>query len=270
MPILPNKHNEDLAGLSVGWTECAGSGPPLVLQHCSLASRRTWTKVLAACPARGYINADLPGHGETAHDPSRDLLDQAAAVLLELIDRADEPVHLVGHSFGAAVSLRVARDHPEKIASMMLYEPVNFAFAEDVGDPVFATELVHKEAFVAAMEEGREALSRHFMDRWGDGPFDELPDKAQAAVLKRIDLIPLTHLSLYGPPEGRVSVDDLPGIEVPTIVLAGMRSQPIMPVVAKVIADHMPNATLQLLEDAGHMGPITHPEVIAAALSAQM
>jgi lipase len=41
------------------------------------------------------------------------------------------PVHLIGHSFGATVALRLAIEAPERVASLTLIEPVLFAAAPD-------------------------------------------------------------------------------------------------------------------------------------------
>lgn len=42
-------------------------------------------------------------------------------------------MHLIGHSYGGAVSLHVALQRPERVRSLALYEPVLFAPLRDDG-----------------------------------------------------------------------------------------------------------------------------------------
>ena len=53
-------------------------------------------------------------------------LKDEAALVVEIIDRCSAPVHLVGHSYGGGVALRVGVERPTQIASMALYEPTAF------------------------------------------------------------------------------------------------------------------------------------------------
>jgi pimeloyl-ACP methyl ester carboxylesterase len=86
----------------------------------------------------------------------------------------DGPVHLVGHSYGGAVATAVALAHPERVASLTVYEPVLFHLLREVGDPgwdevqqVPATVRRHLDAG------DPEAAACHFVDYWtGAGSFD--------------------------------------------------------------------------------------------------
>lgn len=53
------------------------------------------------------------------------LADEAAPIIAA-IERRGVPVHLVGHSYGGGVALYIAARHPERIASLTLYEPSAF------------------------------------------------------------------------------------------------------------------------------------------------
>ena len=51
---------------------------------------------------------------------------------LAIVDAlTDGPTHLVGHSFGATVALRMAIERPQKVARLTLIEPVMFAASRD-------------------------------------------------------------------------------------------------------------------------------------------
>jgi len=70
---------------------------------------------------------DRPGHGHSERPDKAETLavqaEQAAGVLRALAP--GEPAIVVGHSFGGAVSLRLALDHPELVAGLVLLAPVS-------------------------------------------------------------------------------------------------------------------------------------------------
>ena len=72
----------------------------------------------------------LRGHGRSEVPPSGYMVTDHVADLVSLLDALDvaAPVHLVGCSYGGAVVTRVAMDHPERVASLFLLDPL---FASD-------------------------------------------------------------------------------------------------------------------------------------------
>ncbi len=107
--------------------EVAGSGPSLVMLHGVLASRRTFSRQLAAfserfrlimLSARGHDGSEMklpPNYGAGSSD-----VDDLRAVLeAENIDR----VSLVGHSSGGATAFVFASRYPDRMARMVLIEP---------------------------------------------------------------------------------------------------------------------------------------------------
>jgi pimeloyl-ACP methyl ester carboxylesterase len=100
----------------------------VVTLHASASSARQWQPLAAALAPRFRVHAiDLHGHGERS--PWRgaralSLADEAALVAPVLSREGD--VHLVGHSYGGAVALKVASMYPQHVRSVTVYEPVMF------------------------------------------------------------------------------------------------------------------------------------------------
>ncbi len=90
-----------------------GSGPLLLLLHGTAASTHSW-RGLAPLLARDHrvLALDLPGHGFTDRLPgaSNTLPNMAGAVTQVLRDLGVTPLAAVGHSAGAAILVRMARD----------------------------------------------------------------------------------------------------------------------------------------------------------------
>ncbi len=62
------------------------------------------------------------------------------------------------------------------------------------------------------------------------------------------------------------ALDECHGIRVPTLVLVGARTAPRYRRMTELVAEHVPGARLEILPEAGHMSPLTHPEEMAAAI----
>ena len=104
--------NLDVDGVSIAVTT-AGAGAPMVLLHCSGSSAAQW-RDLGAILARDFHIAapDFYGCGSTGAWPGRRPIRLAdhAHMVAEVVRAHGYPVHLVGHSFGGAVALRLALD----------------------------------------------------------------------------------------------------------------------------------------------------------------
>ena len=71
---------------------------------------------------------DFIGYGQSGAWPDGKVFTGQAdlAALLELADKTEKPIHLVGHSYGAALALEAARGLGSKVRSLTLVEPVAF------------------------------------------------------------------------------------------------------------------------------------------------
>ncbi|MCW2925011.1 MAG: hypothetical protein JWM98_2415, partial [Thermoleophilia bacterium] len=94
------------------------------LLHGLGADRRAFQRFARLLPAEWDVAAlDLLGHGDAPHPAHGYALDDGAAwIESQVADAA--PVHLVGHSYGAATSVAVAARHPELVTSLVLLDPV--------------------------------------------------------------------------------------------------------------------------------------------------
>lgn len=78
---------------------------------------------LAAAGIRVLLH-DLRGHGRSERPPTGYRLDDFVADLAALLPRwqVDEPVHLIGNSFGATVAYAYAARHPEQVTGIVAIE----------------------------------------------------------------------------------------------------------------------------------------------------
>ena len=106
-----------------------GSGPPLLLLHGHPQTHLTWHKVVPALAKRFTVVAtDLRGYGDSEKlpgDPAHAnyskramAADQVAVMAMLGFDRFD----VVAHDRGARVAHRMALDHPDRIARLVLLD----------------------------------------------------------------------------------------------------------------------------------------------------
>ena len=62
----------------------------------------------------------------------------------------------------------------------------------------------------------------------------------------------------------------LEGITVPVLLVEGGDSPPVIDAVQSVLAARLPQVTRLIVPGAGHMVPITHPDLVARAVQAHL
>lgn len=116
-------------GADVHVLQQGSSGPVVLMIHGASANAREfeWTLAPKLSTTHRVLMMDRPGHGHSERPRGAEALavqaQQAAGVLKALAP--GEPAIIVGHSFGGAVSLRLALDHPELVAGLVLLAPVS-------------------------------------------------------------------------------------------------------------------------------------------------
>ena len=265
MPVL------DLDGRPLSRRE-AGRGAPALLFHCSLAHSGALAGLMAGLGDRLAMRApDLPGHGGTGLDPAgpgpgHPNRDQALEDARR-IRPATGPVHLIGHSYGATVALRLALSDPARVASLTLIEPVQFSLLAEDDPAAFAAEMAAQAPFFDAAAAGDwPEAARLFLGRWGGAPAGADPQRT-ALALAQIPFVAAENLVLNDPEHAGVRARDLPRLTCPVLLVAGALSPPVAHRILDVIAARRPAARRLTLPAAGHMAPLTHPRPIAAAIA---
>lgn len=241
-----------------------GQGPRKALAlHCTMAFSGVWAGVAQQVGDRlTLIAPDMPSHGKSADwDGQSSFVDTVFTAAESCLS---EPMDLIGHSFGAATAVRLAIEHPDLVRSLTLYEPVLFSVAK-VDDPMLFNAHLHAmEPLFDAFRAGDAVLSARLFNRlWSpDGPgWDTLPDALRAAMARAVVVVPGTDDFLIKDLENLLG--RLDRITMPCLLLRGALTDPVMGVVNEGLARRLPDARSEVIDGAGHMGPITHPSQTA-------
>lgn len=98
-----------------------GNGPPVLAIHGLGGSGRYWEGLAAQVrPQHTLLAPDLGGFGASDKPPGPYDLEFHLANLDTVVGGADEPVVLVGHSFGAVLAAVWACRHPERVTALAL------------------------------------------------------------------------------------------------------------------------------------------------------
>ncbi|EKE44153.1 hydrolase, alpha/beta fold family protein [Oceaniovalibus guishaninsula JLT2003] len=252
------------AGLRTHW-DVAGQGPrAALLLHCSLARGRAWAPVAARLDDLLQMTMpDLPGHGGSDWDGA-DFQRRATEVAATF---CDGPADLIGHSFGATVALRLAVERPETVRSLTLIEPVFFAAAR--GTPEHAAHEARMAPFAAALAQGCDrAAARAFIGVWGGAPWDAMSDAQRDDMTARIGMVAAQRPGIEEDSGGVLTPGRLEAVGAPVLLIRGSRTQPVMAAIHARLAHRLPDTREVVVDGAGHMVPISHPDAVAGAIRA--
>ena len=240
-------------------------GSTVLLLHSSASSARQWESLAETLRPGHRVHAvEFHGHGmRTPWDADAPMrLADDAALVAPLLHEAGS-AHVIGHSYGAAVALKLASMHSARVRSLVAYEPVLFRWLLDDaggGAPV-QDVLALVQAIRDALAAGDErSAARAFVDFWsGEASFDSLPGPRQGSIATRMHAVLQHFEALLGESLARWQVA---GLGMPMLFLSGSRTVPAARRISELLRLAVPRARHAVLEGMGHMGPITHAPAV--------
>ncbi|HEX6132251.1 MAG TPA: alpha/beta hydrolase [Actinomycetota bacterium] len=253
--------------------EMAGDGgAPLVLVHGSWDSHEDWDLVVPrlagsfrvfAYDRRGHSRSERPAGPGSVREDVADL-----AALVEHLGLA--PAWVVGNSFGASITLRLAVERPDLLRGLVVHEPPLFGLLAD--DPALAPMLdeVRRrvESVVRRIASGDHAgAAEEFVENvaLGPGSWSQLPPELRRTFVANAP----TFLDEANDPEALAfDLDRVRGLSRPALLTLGDQSPPTFaPVVAK-LAGALPRGQVRTFRGAGHIPHATHPDAFVEAIIA--
>lgn len=259
--------------------QCLGPADTVICLHSSTGSQAQWKPLVQALTPRWQVLAlDLYGHGRSPVWPAEapNTLDVDADAVQQLLQGLDEGaddaatageaspgVHLVGHSYGAAVALRVAMRRPRLVRSLTLYEPVVFGLLQaDEGADAARHEIEDIARSVAGLVKANALVeaARVFVGYWG-GPqaWLQMNPTQQATVIHRISTVPRHFEALFA---ARWRTRQFARLQMPVLLMQGSETRRSAAAVVQQLLQALPQARHCMVEGAAHLGPITHSAAV--------
>lgn len=251
MQILSN-------GIRINVKQQGKGSPALVFLHYYGGSSRTWDDVIAALPTsyhtvapdhRGWGESDAPETGYGLKDFADDAIGVISALKLDTFV-------LIGHSMGGKIAQLLASRNPRGLIGLVLIAPA-------APGPLHVSDEMLEQMLGAYRS--RESVT------WVID--NALTAKPLTARLRE----QIIEDSLKGAPQARdawplyTSREDIrsevASISVPTVVIAGeLDHVDTLEMHETLLLPHLPQATLRVVPETGHLSPLESPAEVAALI----
>ncbi|NIA68922.1 acetoin dehydrogenase dihydrolipoyllysine-residue acetyltransferase subunit [Pelagibius litoralis] len=221
-------------------------GPPVVLVHGFGGDLNGWLfnqPVLAE--DHSVYALDLPGHGRAEKNVAGLDVAGLAALLADYMEAVGiGAAHLVGHSLGGAVTLKLAIDQPARVSRLTLLSPAG------LGEEL---NVAYVKGFAGA--EGRKEIKSLLQQLFADPQLVSRDMINEVQKYKRLDgvtaaLNALADAVFPGGRQGLVMRDQLATLAMPVQAIWGRDDAIVPPAHGEGLPD---NVTLHWLERTGHM-----------------
>jgi len=216
------------------------------------------------------VAMDLYGYGKSPAWPgNRELLLEDEIGLMTPILKNAGKFHLIGHSYGGLIALKLALDDPDRIASLMLYEPTCFFLLFDNGlnDQAGSEILAIRDQTSHLIDIGDlDLAAKRFFDYWvGPGAWSKTPEPSRSSIVERMKKVRSEWATAFDKP---LPSSMISALSMSVLLMTGERSTAAARGVVRGLHDLLPKAKVVEFPGLGHMGPVTHPEKVNAAIVA--
>jgi pyruvate dehydrogenase E2 component (dihydrolipoamide acetyltransferase) len=222
-----------------------GDGKPVVFVHGFGGDLDNWLFNIDAAAESGPAYAvDLPGHGQSIKAMANPGLEALTDALEQFIgEMSIDEVDLVGHSMGALVAANLALRGGQGVKSLTLISPAGFG--EEIN-----TNYIDGFVSATSRRELKPVLQMLFSDPGlvNRSMIDELLKYRRLDGVQDV-LEALSAAMFANGKQSAVIVDQLAKLDLPIQVIWGTKDQ-VIPVSQ---ANVLPNADVEIIDDAGHM-----------------
>ncbi len=241
-------------GTTIGFRK-SGSGPALLLVHGTTADHQRWSGILPVLEKHFTVYAmDRRGRGAST-DASEYSIMREAEDVAAVVKHIDEPVFVLGHSYGAVCALESSL-LTDNIRRLVLYEP-----PIPTGVPMYPEQfpermqaLIDKDSLEAALE--------LFMTEVVRMPGHELKAYRALPMWKvRVKLAPTIPRELAIDRTYQFNPERFNEFQIPTLILLGGDSPGLFQRAVAVLESALKNSAVVTLPGQQHIAMDTNPEM---------
>ena len=249
----------------------AGSGPGVVCLHANASTSGQWRALMEKLAPRFHvIAADSYGAGKSPAWPTdrQPVLRDEVALLEPAFASAGDPFALVGHSYGAAIALITAFTQPRRVRALTLYEPTLFSLVDADSPPPNDADgikgaVAAARAYLDAGDPDRAA--EQFIDFWmGKGAWAATPKERKPPIAAAVANVRGWAHALMREP---TPLSAFRTLNIPVLYMTGSDSPASSLGVARLLKGALPRVETVEFKGLGHMGPVTHPDVVNEAIA---
>jgi 3-oxoadipate enol-lactonase len=221
---------------------------------------RIWDDVVSRLPAGvGVLRYDMRGHGLTALSDGPVSIEDLADDFLALLDALSlTTVHMVGLSVGGMVAQSVAARAPSRVSGLVLCDTAHKIGSPEVWDP----------RIEAVKVGGLSSIAQAVLTRWFDPGFKERCPELYDGAWEMLTRTPdQGYIDICAAIRDADLTDSTARIAAQTLCLCGSADLATPPELVNAMADLMPNARYEVIDQAGHLPCLEHPEIVAQKIT---
>jgi pimeloyl-ACP methyl ester carboxylesterase len=245
------------------------SRPAVICLHSSGGSGGQWRTLAVALAGDFDVQTpDLYGHGggPAWRGAPEDIVAADTARIAGLAAGSRE-IHLVGHSYGGAIALRVALQMPGAVASVCVYEPVAMRILFDFNPRHRAAAEVADVARQIRRElngGSMERAAQRFVDYWsGRSQWAEFDAERRSTIVRCMPAVADQFVSLA---RDRYRLPDYGRLGSPVLFLSGRQTRSSTRRIGELLRYAMPHVDSATMSGMGHLGPLSHPQTVARSI----
>ena len=257
-------------GRSVGFIE-HGEGSWAVLLPPGAASGRAWKTVSERlADSVRSVCVHPSGHESTDSYRGKSLLrldDEAEAVIEVMRHLRLSRSHLVGHSYGGAIALKLALRWPDWFKSLSLIEPAAYPVLNEAGENSLAMEVEQvNRLFIERVHRGEARPALESYVNYYNGSIDAWRNLSDRLQRKLLDIADTIAAALGAVHASSIRLTQCASVSLPTLLIHGTQTDPVHARVTALLAETIRTSRLEQIRGAGHMASLTHPGEVATLL----
>jgi pimeloyl-ACP methyl ester carboxylesterase len=244
--------------------EVHGAGEPVLLITGLGMNAYGWERTIPWLAERHLVVAlDNRGTGRSDVPPGPYTVRQMAGDAAAVLEAAGQPsAHVVAASLGGMIAQRLALDHRDRVRSLVL-----LCTMPGGQQAVVASE----EVRAALVQGGPDAATVYRRNAWflyGEETRTMHPERIEEDIVSRarIPTRPAGYLAQLQAAMTHDAWDELPSLDVPTLVVHGDADLLVPTANASLLAARIPGAELRLIPGAGHMLQADANDAVRAAV----
>ena len=249
--------------------------PPLLLLHGLGGTKASWLPIVPELASRYRVVAlDLPGFGESSKPRGRHDAPWFSEYVFGVMDALGiDRAALGGNSLGGRIAMEMAMQEPRRVEAIACLCPAT-AFSRRPGLGI--VKLLRPELGVVAAKLPRDQIKAGVKDMfanplridesWYDAAVDDFLDIWKSPRARRAFFTTLRNVYL-DEPEGELGFwNRLQYMRPPALYIYGRKDNLISHHFAKKVERYLPNATVKVWADCGHVPQIECPERTVKAM----
>jgi 3-oxoadipate enol-lactonase len=233
--------------------ERAGAGEPLLLIQGMSANHLAWGRPFSSLLEQSFevISFDNRGIGLSSPITEQFTIAEMAADTVALLDALElESAHVLGISMGGMIAQELALAHPGRLRSLSLGCTYCGGEGSQLMDPA------DFQGLVEAMASGSQDRVFRAMYELNLSPGFRAEESRYAGFVEMAAALPAPR-QVIGMQVQAIAAHDtsarLPGLSIPTLVVHGTVDRVLGVANGRQIASLLPAASLELLDEVGHM-----------------